>query len=394
MNRRARVVQVIYGLGVEAGGAGRFAMEIARRLDPEMFEAKVLALWTQGQDLEDSRRAQMHAHGVETFTAAAWDPSSPYGSFLAAVRGMRQVFYSQPPDILHSHSEFGEMALLPFAFTRPRPWLLRTVHNGHPREWRKRPLRRLLLSNFLNPLLFDREIGVNRGITSRLGQRLVARLRRRKGLFIPNAIDLARFPPNPPNPAPIRRELGLPEDALVVGTMGRLAEGKGFEDLLHAASRVCEQIPQTRFVFVGDGELWEPLHALVDHLGLNEQVLFTGPRDDVERILAAFDLFVSPSYWEGLSTVILESMAAGVPVVATDIPGSREIIKNEQVGWLVPPRSPSALSEQIQQALLQPEARERTSRQALAHISNFSIEAVVQQHEALYQQLLSASRPD
>jgi len=122
-------------------------------------------------------------------------------------------------------------------------------------------------------------------------------------------------------------------------------------------------------------------------LGISDHVIFTGPREDVERILTCFDLFVSASHWEGLSTVILEAMASCVPVVATDIPGNQEILEDGKSGWLVPPGNPGAMAETILWALRRPSLRRRYARQARDAVEAFSIETVSRQYERLYLRL-------
>jgi glycosyltransferase involved in cell wall biosynthesis len=138
-------------------------------------------------------------------------------------------------------------------------------------------------------------------------------------------------------------------------------------------------------LLVGEGEKEAELKALARELGIQSRVIFTGARNDVEDLLAAVDVLVSASLWEGISTVILESMAARTPVVATDIPGNREILEDQVHGWLVGVDNPSALAKAVKSALTLSDLRESMVERAVQRVQDFSIQALVSQHEALYQ---------
>jgi glycosyltransferase involved in cell wall biosynthesis len=387
MAERVRVVEVVYGFSVEAsgGGAGRFAIELAQRLEPNRFEAVVCGLWDTGTQFERERIQALEAQGIQAFAAVKWDPQRPYQSFVRALPAMRQRLFTPKGQILHSHSEFGDMAIVALKASLKNTVCLRTVHNGHPIEWRKRPLRRLLLTNFLYPLVFWKEIGVNQGIVARLNRRRAAQLAGAEAVQMPNAIDLQRFERPVLESNALRRSLGVPEEAPLVASVGRLAEEKGLDTYLRAAALVLQDLPQARFLLVGEGEMEAELKALARELGIQTQVTFTGARNDVEDLLAAVDVLVSASLWEGISTVILESMAAGTPVVASEIPGNREIIEDQVHGWLVPVNNSKALAEAVKSTLTNNDLRERIVESALQRVQVFSIQRLVSQHEALYQ---------
>lgn len=382
MANRIRVVQIIKNFSIESGGGGieRFGIALAQELDPIRFETSLCGLWNNGTNFERERIRQINVSGVNAFTAATWNEAHPYRAFNQAFRGLRTWLVNNPMEILHCHSEFSDMAVLPYGLKR-RPIILRTVHN---REWSKRPLRRLLLTNFLYPLLFRREIGVSEGIVEVLNHRPLARLQQKKALCIHNAVNLERFQNVKIDTHSKRVDLSLPIDAPVIGTVGRLTRQKGYSFLLDAAVRVLAEIPQARFVIVGDGDSAQALLNQAIRLGISDQVLFTGPRTDVEELLAIFDLFVSSSLWEGLPTVIMESMAAGIPVVATDIPGTRELAVEDAIGWLVPPGDEEKLGTAILTALRNPTRRESCSIHARHIVRSYTIQTVAAEYAAMY----------
>ncbi|NLG71385.1 MAG: glycosyltransferase [Chloroflexi bacterium] len=386
--KRLRVVQVIYGFGIEGGGAGRLGMELARRLDRRCFDPVVCGLWDCGSHLEKEIVAKLHQEDLAAFTAAAWDSSRPYASFTAALRGLRMFLRAEPADILHSHSEFGDIAILPFSSAATH--LVRTVHNGYRVEWRKRPLRRYLFTNLLIPLIFHKEVAVNHGIAAAMNRRPAARLLGKQAVLIPNGIDLERFRLDQGQPGPLKAEFNFPEGAFVIGSAGRLSEGKGLDIFLRAAARLVEMGEPVYFLIIGDGELRPELQSLTHDLGIQSRVIFTGPRADIDRLYSCMDLFASTSYWEGISTVILESMAAGVPVVATAIPGNQTIMEDGVHGWLVPPGDVDSLAMALLSAMKDPVERKARAQRALARVQDFNIEGIVRRYEALYEEMMKA----
>jgi glycosyltransferase involved in cell wall biosynthesis len=138
--------------------------------------------------------------------------------------------------------------------------------------------------------------------------------------------------------------LGLPADALVVGTVAALTDHKDHATLIRAAGQVVASIPAARFVIVGEGELEGRLRTQAQELGLGDRIVFAGFRDDVDRLLPAFDVFCLSSHQEGLGTSILDAMCFGVPVVATSAGGIPEAVSDGLTGRIVPPRHPDALA--------------------------------------------------
>jgi glycosyltransferase involved in cell wall biosynthesis len=390
-----RIVEIIYSfdLAGTGGGAARFCLELSRRLDPCRFEAAVCGIWSHGTASEQEQIRQLQTAGIEAFTGAIWDGSRPYASFWRAFRGIRSMLLPKAVDIVHSHSEFGDIvALLLRGFSRQSA-IVRSVHNGYRREWRKSPLRRLILTNLLYPAAFDVEIGINQSIVKTLDERWAAGLLGRQAVHIGNAIDLSRFDSTKADRVETRRALGVPPGGYAVGTVGRLAPGKGCDTLLQAAAVVLRDLPQAYFFLVGDGELIDSLKQSSRRLGIEDHVIFTGPRSDIEQLLSSLDLLVSPSLWEGLSTVILESMASGTPVIATDIPGNHGIIEDGVSGHLLPPGDPVALAAAIVDALGKPSRRQQYACHALSAVKAFSIDAVVAEHESLYSAIRSPQKP-
>jgi glycosyltransferase involved in cell wall biosynthesis len=208
---------------------------------------------------------------------------------------------------------------------------------------------------------------------------------------IPNGIDLSQFGDRARTKA-VREGLRLPPTAPVVAVFSRLNRLKGIEYFLEAAAVLAKRFEEVRFLIVGDSisQLYrDELEALARSLGLADRVLFTGFRGDVPALLSEVSVSVLPSLSEGLSNVVLEAMAAGVPVVATSVGGTPEMVEDGVTGLLVPPRDARALAEAIGSLLADP-LRGRSigdaGRRRVAE--RFSLEATVHATAQLYERLL------
>jgi glycosyltransferase involved in cell wall biosynthesis len=167
-----------------------------------------------------------------------------------------------------------------------------------------------------------------------------------KTIVIPNGIDTDRFQPDLNGRAAIRAELGIAEDEVLIGRVGRLAPQKDYPTFLRAASLIARQLPKSRFVCVGAGSdaFTAELKALAQELELGERVQWLGARDEMPAIYSALDLNVSSSvFGEGTPNAVAEAMACGVPCVVTDIGDSAITVGN--LGRVVPAEDPDALAE-------------------------------------------------
>ena len=195
----------------------------------------------------------------------------------------------------------------------------------------------------------------------------------------------------------LHRELGISPNDLLIGVVCRIARVKGLEYFLDAARDIIARVPKARFVVIGDNafnpEYREELKEQAIRLGMKDRVIFTGFRLDVQKILSSLAVSVLPSLKEGLSNSLLESMAAGVPVVATNVGGNPEVVIDGETGLLVPPKNPAALAEAICRVLLTPGLRQSFGQAGRRRVlEQFSNERMVRTVERLYGDLLEASR--
>lgn len=209
--------------------------------------------------------------------------------------------------------------------------------------------------------------------------------------FIPvySGIEIERFINFKPDSDGEKKKLNILPGIFVIGTVSRLDPVKGNRYFIFALPAIVKVFPGLKAVFVGEGSEKEQLISYTRELGIYDNVIFTGERQDVRGLMCAFDIFVLSSLNEGMGRCLLEAQALGLPVVATEIGGVPEVIKNGLTGILVPPADPEALSAAII-SLLKDEARRlEMGREAKKWVDNrFSVEAMVNKISELYEGLI------
>lgn len=200
-----------------------------------------------------------------------------------------------------------------------------------------------------------------------------------KAIIISNGINVDQYI-NLANRSGICNELGIGQEAILIGSVGRLEYQKGFDILLAALTKLerCD----IHLILLGTGTAERALREKVISLGISRQVHFTGYRQDVPRFLTALDLYVQPSRFEGMPNALMEAMAAGCPVIASDIDGIRDLIIDEKMGWKIEKENEDILAQTIQTALLnQEEARQRGCQAQNWIRENFSVSKMVDEWE-------------
>lgn len=187
----------------------------------------------------------------------------------------------------------------------------------------------------------------------------------------------------------LRRELGLPEDAPLIGSVGRLNLQKGHRYLLAALPAVLAQVPETRALIVGDGDQSEPLKQQARELGVSERVSFAGHRADVPEVLGALDVFCISSTYEGTPLALFEAMAAAKAIVSTAVDGCREVLEEGVTGLLVPPSDPAALAGALVRALSDRELRAGLALRAREASARYDIRECVRGMETVYDEVLA-----
>jgi len=192
----------------------------------------------------------------------------------------------------------------------------------------------------------------------------------------------------------VRELLSLPDSAFVVGTVGSLTAVKNQTLLISAVAQLTKARVDVRLLIVGDGPLRERLAQQALEVGIAERVCFTGWREDVPTLLSAMDAYVCSSASEGMSNAVLEAMAAGLPIVTTDVGDNAVMIQNHRDGLIIEPHSATALAQALRTLVFAPDLRRRLGAAALARARIYNFEQVVRRYERYYRMLVaSTARP-
>jgi glycosyltransferase involved in cell wall biosynthesis len=207
---------------------------------------------------------------------------------------------------------------------------------------------------------------------------------------INNSVAPARFDAAAKSRQGARKELGIRGDAIVVGSIGKLHEGKGVFDLLRAFLGLSEKYPRLNLLYVGEGPERSALEQEIKTSALSGRVIFTGVRRDVERMYAAMDIFVlASSCDEAFGMVLIEAMAAGKPLIGTTVGGIPEIVEDGVSGILVPPHEPEGLARAISRYIDDQEFSTKVAREGKRVVqSRFSDEAMGNRFEAMLKALI------
>jgi glycosyltransferase involved in cell wall biosynthesis len=212
----------------------------------------------------------------------------------------------------------------------------------------------------------------------------------KKLVLIPNGVAIS--PVSIVDRAALLAELGLPADARVLGYVGRLWPQKRVHDLIWATELIKNIKPNVFTVVVGDGPERDTLVDYTHKIAIDDRVRFVGPRDDVPRLMTIMEALVQPSEFEGMPNSIMEAMAAGLPVVASNIPGNDELVTDGESGFLVPVGDTKMLASRINRLLDEPDLSRRFGQAGQARVRDqFSVERMVASHVQRYRELMNGN---
>jgi glycosyltransferase involved in cell wall biosynthesis/ribosomal protein S18 acetylase RimI-like enzyme len=358
-----------------------------RRLAAEGYE--VTAISAPGPN-----GAALEAEGIRFLpwrnATRAWNPVADLKALAELVALLRRERF----DLVHTHNPKPGVLGRVAARLAGTPLVVNTVHGLYATpEDRLRKRAAVLGAEWLAGRCSDLEL-----YQSEEDLRWAARLRlarRGRSHLLGNGTDVGHFDPArvpPERAAALRRELGIPADAVVVGAVGRLVAEKGYRELFAAARAVRLADPRVRFLAVGAPDL-EKADAITEAelAEAAEDVVVTGWRDDVRDLLAVMDVFVLASWREGMPRSAIEAAAMGRALVLTDIRGCREVARHDREALLVPPRDPDALAGAISRLVADPALRERLGVAARARaLERFSEDQVAERVVSHYRRLTGA----
>jgi glycosyltransferase involved in cell wall biosynthesis/ribosomal protein S18 acetylase RimI-like enzyme len=333
-----------------------------RRLREEGFDVTAISAPGPWRD-------EIEAEGIRFLpwphATRSWDPSSDARAFGELIGILRRERF----DLVHTHTPKAGILGRIAARAMGVPAIVNTVHGLYatPHDPFHRRAGVLAVERIA---AWCSDLELYQSHEDLRWARRIGLVRRRRSALLGNGCDLSVFDPDrvpAKRRASLRRELGIPEDAPVVGTIGRLVSEKGYRELFAAARMVRRELPEARFLVVGQHEPGKTDSITSDEIAAAEgDVIFAGWRADTPDLLAAMDVFALPSWREGVPRSAIEASAMGVPMVLTDIRGCREVVRHEREGLLIPVRSPSRLSEAIVRLLRDPSLRARMGASARA----------------------------
>ena len=356
------------------GGLQRVVADIALNLDPARYEVSVLALREGGPFEKDLQEA-----GIPVYIL----PMTPGRVDYFAFWKIRQLIVKLAPDIIHTHNTqpFIEGTLAAMLAGRPA-----VVHTDHGRQFPDK--RRYMWMEWLASKAVASIVSVSEDNKASLVKH--EHIPACKIRVIPNGIDDKKYRTKIDSGLK-RAALGVEPDAWpVLGWCGRLSPEKGLPVLLHALPDLVRRYPRLRLLLIGDGASRKELESQAENAGMAPYIRFLGARSDVPEVLQVVDVFVLPSIREGLPLVLLEAMAAGVPIVATDVGGSRQAVHDGVTGYLVPSENPAALAQAVCRVLDDESLRRAFSEEGRRRFAEqFTIGQMVERYDEVYRQRLT-----
>ena len=353
------------------GGAETQVVRLAIRLKLRGWEVAVASLMPPKAYVED-----LEAAGIPVFSLNIRRKLPDPRPVLRLARIIRKW----QPDVVHSHMVHANLLARIVRFLAPIPVLIcsaRSIDEGG----RFREVLYRLTDPLCDLTTQVSQAGLERYV--RMGA-----VPRHKIRYIPNGVDTERFKPNLEDRLKFRKELGV--EGFVWLAVGRFDPPKDYPSMLQAFARVVHKHSNTILLIAGDGPLRKTMENLARELGIEKRTKFLGIRRDIPQLMNAADAYVMSSSWEGMPNVLLEASATGLPIVATDVGGNREIVLDGVTGFLVPPRNPEALARTMLRIMdLSDEERKEMGKRARKHIEvKFNLDRVVDLWEILYYELL------
>lgn len=353
------------------GGIERRMVQTLARLDRNKYQMSVTCIRERGE-----LAGEVEALGIPLFLQPVKRRLSPRGLWDLA-----QLFKREKIDIVHTHMYRANTSATVAARLAGVPVVITHVHSMNTWD----TPRQLWMDRMLHPWR-DRVLAVSEAVRQNYLQH--TGVAPQKVITLYNGIDLKEYEIDAAQARAKRKELGLAPEHRVVVVVARLVEAKALHFMLEAAAQVVSALSSVRFLMVGDGPLEGKLKAQTRQLGLDSHVIFIGQRHDVPAIYAASQAAALSSVREGFANVVVEAMAAGLPVVATDVGGNREAVVDGHNGFIVPPRQPqahaAALIKLLSDPLLAGEMGQKGRRRAQEY---FSLEKMVKDTESLYDSL-------
>lgn len=362
MGKIIKLAQVI--CGTDVAGAKGYTIDLANLADPDKF--KVYHIHPlEGMTTIEARRA-----GIEPYVVK----QSP--------RQIANLIRKLDLDLIHTHGVRANFTGRIASKMTGIPSIC-TMHSDSRLDYKSRIKERLVwfADNVLNRWA-TAFIGVSDDMSKKLAKRGIPE---NKIHTVRNGINLSAVQSNA-NPAEVKKQLGIPAEIRLIGTVGRLVEVKGHDDLVSALPLILQKIPDAGVAIVGDGRCLEPLRKQAEELKISDRVFLTGRITPPFDIMSACEVGVFPSIAEAIGLAMLEFMALGVPIVATNVCGIPEVITSEKIGILTPPKNHRKLAENIIKILENKKLADSLIKAGRARVEEeFTTEHMVKETEKIWE---------
>jgi sugar transferase (PEP-CTERM/EpsH1 system associated) len=363
--KRVRVCHVL--LSLRPGGLENGVVNVVNGLESDRIHSSICALQQRGEFAN-----RICGPGIE-IVAMGLRP----GNDVRMPLRLAKLFRKLRTDVVHTRNA---EALFYGVLGAKLAGVRHIIHSEHGRTFPEKPMRALVQRCLM------RFVDYSFAVSARLKEDLAREIGvdRNRLDIIYNGVDFKRFSTERP-----RSNSGR----IVIGSVGRLELVKNYALLIRAMAAMPPQL-QCRLVLVGDGSERARLESLAMQLGVHERVEFAGHRDDVPHVLQGLDVFVLPSLSEGMSNTILEAMASGAAIVASDVGGNRELIEHGVTGLLFASNDVEQLIEALTQMCADILTRQRLALAASAHArEKFSMEAMLARYEEMYRNVARGGWP-
>jgi sugar transferase (PEP-CTERM/EpsH1 system associated) len=372
-NKSLSSIPVLYlNYSMDIGGIETLICEFATRLNVNGFFSSV-CVFNGGGSLEKNLKAE----GVKVYRVQKRE-----GIDLTVITRLRRLLKEKGIKILHTHNYttwlYGVLAAIGING-------FKHIHTEHSNiKKKRRGWAERLLIHFTDSIVCVSE-DVKRFMIENQG------ISPEKLAVVYNGVDTDRFRPDSLKSRLCRDELGIKQDAPIIGIVARLTPVKDHITLLKAFFKIYEDIPEAVLLVVGDGELKHTLISQTYEMGLSNNVFFVGERQDIPELLNVMDIFVLSSLSEGHNMSLLEAMAAGLPVVATDVGGNSEIVVDGATGFLVLPENTKIFSDKVMILLRDESLRSHMGKNGRVRVvKNFDKNRMMEEYHSIYSTILGS----
>jgi len=381
MSEHENKIKIVHFLNSRVrGGVENHVLLLLKYLDRTRFEPVVVC----PPVLADILRSELQAMKVDVFELEVKGPFD-IRDMLRFISFLRR----EKVDIVHAHLFNASRAS---HFLAKLAGVRITIETNHVREaWRKGTLKTWYAIDRLFARFTDCIIAVSKANAAYLSE--VKGIARGKIRVVQNGIDTRAFDVRGRPASSIKAALGIPDGAPLVTVIARLEPQKGHIYLLEAVPEIIKKYPDVVFLLAGDGILASELKAQASRLKIDNNVIFAGFRSDARRLLSSSDIFLLPSLWEGLPLVVIEASAAAIPVIATAVDGTPEVVRDGETGILIEPRNPVVITESVLRLLDNPQQARRMGQRGASYVrAHFDISKQVKGTEAIYMELMAGKK--